>query len=109
MSARETVQPKQSDAAIVADIIAQLERGGPLNEPRTHADHDRTVSLANCLRREVRRSIDRVRLLDTYNKRTRHNVVGSTPGNLPPVSNAVLTFTSARTLPRCSTMSAFDP
>jgi hypothetical protein len=61
MSARETVQPKQSDAAIVADIIAQLERGGPINDPRARPE-DRLTPLGGHARREVQRSLDRVQL-----------------------------------------------
>jgi hypothetical protein len=62
MSARETARTGRSDATIVAEIVAQLKRGGPINDPRAHADHDHTVPLADYLRCEVQRSLDRVRL-----------------------------------------------
>lgn len=51
------------DAAFVGKIVAQLKRGGALNDPRAH---DRTVPLADYVKREVQRSIDRVRLRKTY-------------------------------------------
>jgi hypothetical protein len=45
------------------EIVTQLKRGGALNDPRAH---DRTVPLADYVKREVQRSIDRVRFLSTY-------------------------------------------
>jgi hypothetical protein len=80
-----SAKPKWSDAAIVADIIAQLEKGGPLNDPRARPE-DRLAPLAELhiqdkryfdalyaeaaareskreyVRREVQRSLNGVRL-----------------------------------------------
>jgi hypothetical protein len=85
---RETTRAaerKRSDAAIVADIIAQLGKGGPLNDPRARPE-DRLAPLAELhiqdkryfdalyaesaareskreyVRREVQQSLNRVRL-----------------------------------------------
>jgi len=49
-----------SDQHLVASIIDELKRGGPLNEPRRHRSAD-SPALLDHVRNEVQRSIDRGR------------------------------------------------
>lgn len=65
-NSRRSTAARASDADDpVALIIEQLERGGPLKDPRPPAA-DRSIPLADYVRREVLRSIDRIPLRQTY-------------------------------------------
>jgi hypothetical protein len=55
--------PVAGDQRFVAKTIAELKKGGALNDPRPY---NRSLALSDYVLGEVRRSIDRVRLLLTY-------------------------------------------
>jgi hypothetical protein len=59
----QRVKPER-DADLVASIVEELEKGGALKDPR-HPEERRT-SLAGHVRHEVQRSLNRMRLLQSY-------------------------------------------
>jgi hypothetical protein len=67
----------QPDADFVTLIIAELEKGGELNDPRPYLG-DRPTPLADHVQREVQRSLNRVRLFLTWKR----------PANVPPTPTA---------------------
>jgi hypothetical protein len=56
---------RDGDKRLVADIVEQLERGGPFNDPRPRPE-DRLTLLAEHIPSEVQRSIDRMCMLRTF-------------------------------------------
>jgi hypothetical protein len=72
---RQSAKPGR-DADLVAWIVEELEKGGTLKDPR-HPE-DRRTSLADHVRYEVQRSLNSVRLLQTF----------KWPDHVPPLPTA---------------------
>jgi hypothetical protein len=69
MSVKRKRDDAENDAEIAANVVKQLEHNGPITKPWTgHSDKGAFPFTDYVVRREVQRSIDRVRLLDTYNR-----------------------------------------
>jgi hypothetical protein len=61
---RQSAKPGR-DADLVASIVEELEKGGAFRDMRPHVDEERRTSLADHVRNEAQRSIQRARLLHT--------------------------------------------
>jgi hypothetical protein len=64
------------DQRLVKAIVAVLEEGGPVNDPRPY---DRSISLSDHVRNEVHRSLNRIRMLRTYKPSTEGTAETKTP------------------------------